>query len=104
MNERMEQLKDITFSEWQPKDKYWLLTLVESQEQELTAANAEIERLLREGRSACDAWNEALTATNAKVEKLKRKVFSILNHSQSGIDGPYIEEAIRQAIADSEEA
>ena len=70
----------------------------------LTAANAEIDRLLLEGRGACDAWNEELTAERGKVEKLRRKLLYILNHSQSGIDGPYIEEAIRQALADSEEA
>ena len=39
-----------------------------------------------------------------KVEKLRKKILHILDHSQSGIDGPYIEEKIRQALTDSEEA
>jgi len=40
-------------------------------------AKEEIERLLREGRKACDAWNEELTAERAKVEKLRATLKSL---------------------------
>jgi len=43
-----------------------------------------------------------LSEANAKMEKLRKKILSILNHSQSGIDGPYIEETIRQILANTE--
>jgi len=138
MNERVEQLKDITFSEWQPKDKYWLLTMVEAQEGEieahleyqrilksqltaakesglhwfnkLAAANAEIERLLREGRKTCDAWNEELTAEREKVERLRDMLEQVEYINENCCwccatikEGHFDDCQRKQALADTEE-
>jgi len=40
---------------------------------QLTAANVEIERLLREGRKACDAWNEELTEAKEEIARLTER-------------------------------
>ena len=40
-SKRVEELKAITFSEWQPKDKYWIIALVEGQEGEIERLKAE---------------------------------------------------------------
>ena len=54
-------------------------------------------------RGELERTRDELTAESGKVEKLRKKILHILDHSQSGIDGPYIEEAIREALAESEE-
>ncbi len=63
---RLEELRDKTFSEWMPTDKYWLLTLIDEQREEIKGVNAEAddvhERLI--------LAHHELTAKDAEIERL----------------------------------
>jgi len=77
----LKELKDRTFSKWEPKDKYWIITLVETQTKHI----ADLKEFFDEAYKDAEYFESRLTTEGKKVKKLTKAIEDYINNLEKAL-------------------